>query len=227
MARRSRDTVALTKDSILAAACAMVRAGSLSDLKTKAIGEALGVTQPAIYHYYADRGELVAAVVDRVCGEILARFTSARGSWEDRTRHFVRVCAETFTQYPGVANHLQTYGPFEPAARELVDMWMRMFVSHDFSKREATLATFHINQYLLGHFSWYESNADVGPKGQPNSPLQKLTPEDYAMTPYAFMFDTMSRSIDTSERLRDGVEVIISGFAERRAAKSRRRTKRA
>ncbi|MGL5839885.1 MAG: TetR/AcrR family transcriptional regulator [Sphingorhabdus sp.] len=218
MARRRLDSgIALTKELIVETACKLVRQGALDDIKTTAIGEALGVTQPAIYHHYKSRAQLVADVVDIVCSDIAAKMTAVEGGWKESTRDFVEISAEKFVEYRGVANYLQTYGPYEPAARAVVDNWVGMFRRNGFSDTEAALATFHVNQYLLGHFSWYDTNFDVGPNRHEDSPLSQLKAADYKETPNALLFDTLTRTVNVDQRLRDGIELLILGISEQRS----------
>jgi AcrR family transcriptional regulator len=218
MARRRLESgIALTKELIVETARQIVLQGAIDDIKTTAIGDALGVTQPAIYHHYKSRAELVADVVDIICKEIAEQMMDVRGGWESCTREFTEICAEKFSQYRGVANYLQTYGPYEPAARSMVDSWVSMYLSNGFSETEAVMATFHINQYLLGHFSWYDTNFDVGPNQHDDSPLSMLKPDDYANTPNALLFDQLTRTVNVDQRLRDGIDLVIMGLAQQRA----------
>jgi AcrR family transcriptional regulator len=218
MARRKSVTkVALTKELIVKSAYNLLRKGTLDDIKTTAIGKALGVTQPALYNHYKGRAELVADVVDIVCKDIVAKMVDVRGSWEECTRKFVDISAERFELHRGVANYLQTLGPYEPAARELVDHWMSMFLRNGFTEIDAVMATFHVNQYLLGHFSWYQTSINVGPNRKEKNPLSLLQPSDYLNAPNALRFDRLKRTVSEDQRLRDGIDLIIMGLAQRRA----------
>jgi AcrR family transcriptional regulator len=69
MARRSRTRKPLTKERVLEKAIALADADGIDALTMRKLGHALGVEAMSLYNHVASKGELVAAVVDRVVGE--------------------------------------------------------------------------------------------------------------------------------------------------------------
>ena len=77
------------RDDIVARAVALLDAYGLGDLSMRRIGAELGVQPSALYHHFANKQTLLAAVAD----ELLRRGVRPRpeAGWEDRV---VVVCAE-------------------------------------------------------------------------------------------------------------------------------------
>jgi AcrR family transcriptional regulator len=222
MARRKFDNgTVLTKKLIAQKAYTLLQKGSLNDIKTTVISEALGVTQPEFYYRYKNRAELITDVVDIVCCDIVEKMAKVNGGWEECIRLFIKICADYFERHQGIANYLQTAGPYKPAARKMVDHWVSMFLYNGFSEIDAVMATYHVNQYMLGHFSWYETSVDVGPNRRQDSPLSKLQPSDYKDTPNALHFDRLKRTIKIEQRLRDGMELIIMDLAQQQSQRKK------
>ena len=66
MATRSRTRKPLTKERILAKAIALADEDGIEALSMRKLGQALGVEAMSLYNHVANKGELVAAMVDRV-----------------------------------------------------------------------------------------------------------------------------------------------------------------
>ena len=69
MATRSRTRKPLTRERVLDAAVAIADADGIEALSMRKLGQALGVEAMSLYNHVANKGELVAAMVDRVVGE--------------------------------------------------------------------------------------------------------------------------------------------------------------
>jgi len=66
VATRSRTRKPLTKERILAKAIALADEDGIEALSMRKLGQALGVEAMSLYNHVANKGELVAAMVDRV-----------------------------------------------------------------------------------------------------------------------------------------------------------------
>lgn len=74
--RRERVRAA-TMDEIKAAALDLLRSGSASDLKFSDIARELGMTAPALYRYYKDRNDLLAALILDAYADLAASLHTA------------------------------------------------------------------------------------------------------------------------------------------------------
>ncbi len=214
MARRKKsDGIELSKKSIIDAALSLVVNDSLDALTTKAIGQALGVSQPAVYHHYSNRDALVLDVVDTICNDIADKIENVEGEhWTEAVPMFVDIYSEMFSKYSGVAGHLQTYGPYMRGAQRLAELWMKVFVRSGFSHKDSAMYVFQFNHYVFGFFSWHDTSANIGPKRKNNSPLSLLSPDDYGDVPLALVFDRETSEINPFDRLKQGIELITKGI---------------
>ena len=72
--RRSQaERTAATRAVLLAAARKLFSTNGFTEVSTQAIVEAAGVTRGALYHQFADKTELFAAVYEEVEAEIVAQ----------------------------------------------------------------------------------------------------------------------------------------------------------
>src|SRR5438477_10891440 len=69
MGTRPRTRKPLTRERVLDAAFAIADEGGIEALSMRKLGQALGVEAMSLYNHVASKGELVAAMVDRVVGE--------------------------------------------------------------------------------------------------------------------------------------------------------------
>jgi AcrR family transcriptional regulator len=72
--RRSQaERTAATRATLLAAARKLFSTNAFNDVSTQSIVEAAGVTRGALYHQFADKTELFAAVYEQVEAELVAK----------------------------------------------------------------------------------------------------------------------------------------------------------
>jgi AcrR family transcriptional regulator len=215
MGRPSKSSgIALTREKILEVALQFVERDSLDRLTTQALGKALGVTQPAFFHHYRNRATLIADIVNQVCHDMANQMERTSGDWDKRVERLVEVYSRTFLRYHGVADHLMNLGPYTSGSRRIVDIWVRMFADAGAGPKRASLYSFHIGMHVLGFFSWYDRNVDIGPSKTADSPLSKLDKSDYADTPYALVFDEAVRETAIQQRLMDGLHLIVPGIRD-------------
>jgi AcrR family transcriptional regulator len=75
--RTQAERSAETSEALIAAARQLFAAHGYADVSLEAIVRTAGVTRGALYHHFADKTELFAAVFERVEGEVAARMGDA------------------------------------------------------------------------------------------------------------------------------------------------------
>jgi len=75
--RTQAERAAETREALIAAARPLFAEHGFADVALETIVRAAGVTRGALYHHFADKTELFAAVFERVEGEVAARLTEA------------------------------------------------------------------------------------------------------------------------------------------------------
>jgi AcrR family transcriptional regulator len=75
--RTQAERAAETRETLIAAARPLFAAHGFAEVALETIVRAAGVTRGALYHHFADKTELFAAVFERVEGEVAARMGEA------------------------------------------------------------------------------------------------------------------------------------------------------
>jgi AcrR family transcriptional regulator len=75
--RTQAERAAETREALIAAARPLFAANGFADVALETIVRAAGVTRGALYHHFADKTELFAAVFERVEGEVATRMGEA------------------------------------------------------------------------------------------------------------------------------------------------------
>lgn len=75
--RTQAERSAETREALITAARSLFAADGFADVALETIVRAAGVTRGALYHHFADKTELFAAVFERVEGELAARMGEA------------------------------------------------------------------------------------------------------------------------------------------------------
>jgi len=78
--RTQAERAADTREALIAAARPLFAQHGFADVALETIVRAAGVTRGALYHHFADKTELFAAVFERVESEVAARLTEAMES---------------------------------------------------------------------------------------------------------------------------------------------------
>ena len=98
MAQRSRTRKPLTRERVLDAAFAIADADGIEALSMRKLGQALGVEAMSLYNYVANKGELVAAMVDRVVGEFDLPDDEPR--WDEAIRRCAISAHDLLLEHP-------------------------------------------------------------------------------------------------------------------------------
>jgi AcrR family transcriptional regulator len=78
--RKQAERAAETREALIGAARPLFAAHGFAEVALETIVRAAGVTRGALYHHFADKTELFAAVFERVEGELAARMVAAIGA---------------------------------------------------------------------------------------------------------------------------------------------------
>src|SRR5688572_18964365 len=90
----------LSRERILAAAIAVADAGGLSSLTIRSLAQELGVKPMSVYHYVANKDEILDGVVDRVYSEI--ELPEAGDDWRSQMRRRAQSARQVLSRHPWV-----------------------------------------------------------------------------------------------------------------------------
>src|ERR1700730_4852382 len=79
-----QERVPLSRERVFRGAVAIADAGGIGSLTIRSLAQELGVKPMSVYHYVANKDEILDAIVDLVFGEI--ELPSAGGDWRSEMR---------------------------------------------------------------------------------------------------------------------------------------------
>jgi AcrR family transcriptional regulator len=152
----------LTRDEIVQAALAVTERDGLDRLTMRSVASKLGVSAMALYHYVADKGELVRLIGEAVSSKRVP-LRRDDDSWENALRRHLLSTWEETTRYPGVSEYLMGT-PGIGATPTSVSQGVGFFEEVGFPPRLARLAWSCSVNYIHGRLS-VESRLH-GPQGR-------------------------------------------------------------
>jgi AcrR family transcriptional regulator len=163
----------LTHKEIIEAAVRLIRKHGLPNLTMRAVAAELGVTPMAVYHYFADKDDLVRMVVQSI-SSAREPLRIREGGWEESLRSHLREVWEQSARYPGVGAY-QIDQPSLGVTPEALQDGIRFFEDAGFSPSAARLAWSFAMTYIHGRIS-----VDAHLASKPDAPrLDGLRAHDY------------------------------------------------
>lgn len=143
----------LTRDDIVAAALPVLERDGVDGLTVRSVAERLGISSPALYHYFSSRDDLVGRLCEQVAAQV--ELAVAPGTpWDDAIVGVVRSMERTFARYPGVASRVLPARRHSPAANRISRTVYDLVRSGGFDREQAEelLAALHFlfGGWLLG-----------------------------------------------------------------------------
>lgn len=92
----------LSRDDIVRAALPLLERAGVDGLTVRSVAHELGISSPAVYHYFSGRDDLI----DRLCEQVAAEVDLAIApvtAWDDGIVQVLVNMDRTFARYPGVA----------------------------------------------------------------------------------------------------------------------------
>lgn len=105
----------LSRADILRAALPLLERDGVDGLRVRAVADRLGISSPAVYHYFSGRDDLI----DRLCEEVAAGIDltiDPSTGWDDGIVAVVLSMDRTFARYPGVAQRVLPARRHSPAS---------------------------------------------------------------------------------------------------------------
>ncbi|MFZ9628222.1 MAG: TetR/AcrR family transcriptional regulator [Ilumatobacteraceae bacterium] len=94
----------LTRDDYVDAAIAYIDQHGLESMTLKTIGDALGLSQTALYRYFRDKDDLIGASKERLVGKVAAALEEhPSGTPEERLMRIARATRQVFMDHPNMA----------------------------------------------------------------------------------------------------------------------------
>ncbi|WP_170141148.1 TetR/AcrR family transcriptional regulator [Allonocardiopsis opalescens] len=191
----------LGRDAILAAARVVLEREGVRATTMRAVAEELGVSAAALYYHYENKGQLVAALVDRRVEEALV----ASGTERDWRRR-LRAVAEEFRALAAVQPEwidmlVDTYR-YSPALRRLHASGVNVLLEAGFAPRTAMHGYRALMRYVVGHVVVGAGGGREQGGAGPARPAHQDVP---GLPPF-----------DTAEQFALGLDLLLDGLERRR-----------
>lgn len=156
-------TVRYHRADIIERAIGVLDAYGLADLSMRRLGSELGVQPSALYHHFANKQSLLAAVAD----EILARGSREwqADSWEDAVRETAREMRDAMLTYRDGAELVATVHAFGLGAAGPDKALSTLLTEADLPSGLVQVATSTLLHFVLGHVTEEQTHLQASSAG--------------------------------------------------------------
>lgn len=189
---------AIGLDDVIAAATTVAEEVGVDGVTMTLVAERLGVTSAALYHYVANKQELVNLVIEGAFAQVEAPPRDA-GPWDERLRIFERDVRAKVRRLKWGTPRVLEDGEAPDSLRRLFGIAREIMTDAGADEREVALAFGTVYAFMIGQL-WFDS-ATAGPDGE--QPLIRVAAEQ--------------AGLHGDELFDFGLEVVISGLRQRLA----------
>jgi AcrR family transcriptional regulator len=165
MASRTRGST--SREAILTAALRLVDREGLEGLTMRSLAAELGVVPMAAYRHFANKGELLDALLEDVTATV--DLGDGTAGWRDTARHLAASIRTTLLGHPGVVPALVNRPSLGPSAIRLTEVLYAALRRDGFAAPDLELSANLVFGYVLG-FVAFEAPR-LGPKGSAEAAL--------------------------------------------------------
>ena len=210
----TQDRAHLSRDRVLAGAIAVADAGGLASLTIRSLAKELGVKPMSVYHYVANKDEILDAIVDLVFSEI--ELPTIGGDWQAEMRVRAHSAREVLSRHSWAITLLDSrLNPGQATLRHH-NAFIGTLRAAGFSIVLTAHAFALIDSYVYGYALSEAALPIHGPETVPEiaeSMMRFFTPEVY---PHLFEFTmehVMKPDYDFGVEFGYGLDLILDGLA--------------
>jgi AcrR family transcriptional regulator len=170
----------LSRDRVLRGAVAVADAGGIGGLTIRSLAEELGVKPMSLYHYVANKDEILDGAVDLVFGEI--ELPAAGGDWQAEMRRRAVSARQVLSRHPWAIGLMESRTAPGPATLRHHDAVIGALRGAGFSVAMTAHAYALLDSYIYGFALQEASLPFKGPEtvGDVAEPmLQQFPPGEY------------------------------------------------
>ncbi|HEX8092729.1 TetR/AcrR family transcriptional regulator [Jatrophihabitans sp.] len=205
----------LSRDRVLQGAIAVADAGGIAALTIRSLAQELGVKPMSVYHYVANKDEILDGIVDLVFSEF--ELPEAGGDWRKEMRRRADSARRVLRSHPWATALLQSRLNAGPATLRHHNAIIGTLRGAGFSVEQTAHAFALIDSYLYG-FVMSETALPIhGPDSVADlagSMMQRFSADDY---PHLVEFTTehiMRPGYDFGAEFDFGLNLILDALAE-------------
>jgi AcrR family transcriptional regulator len=206
----------LSRDRVLDGAMAIADAGGIGSLTIRSLAQELGVKPMSVYHYVANKDEIIDGIVDRVYGEM--ELPAAEGDWRAEMHRRCTSAREVLGRHPWAIPLLQSRTAPGPATLRHHDAVIACLRGAGLSVEMTAHALALVDSYVFG-FALSEAALPIhGPESVPE--IAEAIMQRFATGAYPHLLEfsnehVMKPGYDFGEEFEFGLGVVLDAFAER------------
>lgn len=204
----------LSREQVLRAAVAVADAGGIASLTMRSLADALNVKPMSIYHYVANKDEVLDGIVDMVFSEI--ELPATGGDWQAEMRRRAASAREAMRRHPWAIALVQTRTSPGPATLKHHDTVIGALREAGFSVEMTAHAFAVIDAYVYG-FALSEATLPIhGPETVTEVAEQMMgqySAEDYPHLVEFSIEHVMKPGYDYGAEFEFGLDLVLEGLA--------------
>jgi TetR/AcrR family tetracycline transcriptional repressor len=227
MQRRRGPRRALTEDEILDAALGLLDDGGANAASVRGIAAKVGVAPNAVYTYFPDKAAVVAALVERLLGEVDHDvFADRDRPWRERVEALALDLRANLSAHPGAVS-LMIGGPMGgPHALALNERLLELLADAGLERTDAARAAYLLIVYVFGSIALEVADLKQPGPLPPESERTAVRARTFSATPAdqfphsAAAAVTIADYVSTDQYLW-GLRRVLDGIAEQRVGPER------
>jgi AcrR family transcriptional regulator len=205
--RRSTAQPGLSRESILDAALLVIERDGLEGLTMRRLARELGIGTMTLYGYFADKRELVEALLDFAAAA--APLPELRGGWRDRLAAVMTALHDGLSAHPALARVRVAQPIATPAAFRFTEAALAALRDAGF---DAATAARHFRTLFVYTFgvAVFGPTATPEERGRVAGTLAALTPQEYPTL--TAQLGEMLATLEPAAQFEHGLALILDGI---------------
>lgn len=138
-----------SREDILDAACAQLKAKPFEALSLSALARSMTLTPMALYRYFTDKNDLQQAIAERLMTVIVIDFEDCT-DWQTKLRHWTRGLWRGFEENPQLIHYLGWQGHIASAWIRQIALLVDVLQEAGFTSRDLALASKWVSVSVVG-----------------------------------------------------------------------------
>jgi len=218
--RSAEPRVPLSRDRVLRAAIGIADEGGLEALSMRKLAQELGVEAMSVYHYVANKDE----ILDGILNFVITEFELAVGGpdWKAAIRRSALSAHDVLMRHPWACNLMMSMKRVAPARMRYMESLLQRLREAGFSANMTHHAYHALDSHIIGSTLWeagYSSNKDL--EDVATTFVAKILKEYPYLAEHAEQHMTRSKRKDVPE-FEFGLDLILDGLERIRVKGPRR-----
>ena len=202
-------------DRIISTALQILDEEGVGALSLRSLAQRLGSGTATLYRHFDSRTDLVAAVVDRILGEIELDIAEVEAmEWREACQTMATAMFNVLCRHRNAAPLLAEHLPIGENALRLRERGVAVLLAAGFGPRDAVRAYATVARHVLGFALQLgrDSSAELEEAKQVSALIHRLDPAHFPAT--LAVADSMP--VPLEDEFTFGLELILTGLADRR-----------